>query len=140
MKATVQLGEGSAFHGTSGTGHAVQMDVAPEVGGRDTGPRPMEMLLLGLGGCTAIDVLHILRKGDEPIENMRLDLLAERSDDIPKVFKKIHVHFMLVGARLDAKKVQRAIDLSAKKYCSASLMLNKTAQITYDFEIVEELT
>ena len=140
MKATVRLGEGSAFHGISGTGHRVQMDVAPEVGGSDTGPRPMEMVLLGLGGCTAIDVLSILRKGGEPIQDMQVDLVAERSEDIPKVFRKIHVHFVLVGANLDAKKVQRAIDLSAKKYCSASLMLNKTALITHDFQIVEELT
>ncbi|HHZ67893.1 MAG TPA: OsmC family peroxiredoxin [Alphaproteobacteria bacterium] len=114
------------------------MDVAPEVGGRNLGLRPMEMVLLGLGGCTAIDVLHMLRKGRQSITDMRVELDAERADDVPKVFTRIHVHFVLTGAGLDPHKIERAIKLSANKYCSASMMLNKTAEMTHDFEIVEQ--
>ena len=115
------------------------MDVAPEFGGRNLGLRPMEMVLLGLGGCTAIDVLQMLRKGRQPITDMCVELEAERADGIPKVFTRIHVHFVVEGRELDPHKVERAIELSANKYCSVSMMLNKTAQITHDFEIVERL-
>lgn len=138
MKATITLQEGSTFEGVAGSGHRVTMDVAPEVGGRNLGLRPMEMVLLGLGGCTAIDVLHMLRKGRQPIADMRVELDAERADDAPKVFTRIHVHFVLTGAGLDPHKIERAIKLSATKYCSASMMLNKTAEMTHDFEIVEQ--
>ena len=138
MKGTVTLQEGSTFEGVAGSGHRVTMDVAPEVGGRNLGLRPMEMVLLGLGGCTAIDVLHMLRKGRQPITDMRVELDAERADDVPKVFTKIHLHFVLTGAGLDPHKVERAIILSASKYCSASMMLNKTAEMTHDFEIVKQ--
>ena len=138
MKATVTLQEGSTFEGVSGSGHRVTMDVAPEAGGRNLGLRPMEMVLLGLGGCTAIDVLHMLRKGRQPITDMRVELDAERADDVPKVFTKIHLHFVLTGAGLDPHKIERAINLSASKYCSASMMLNKTAEMTHDFEIVKQ--
>ena len=138
MKGTVTLQEGSTFEGVSGSGHRVTMDVAPEVGGRNLGLRPMEMVLLGLGGCTAIDVLHMLRKGRQPITDMRVELDAERADDVPKVFTKIHLHFVLTGAGLDPHKIERAINLSASKYCSASMMLNKTAEMTHDFEIVKQ--
>ena len=138
MKGTVTLQEGSTFEGVAGSGHRVTMDVAPEVGGRNLGLRPMEMVLLGLGGCTAIDVLHMLRKGRQPITDMRVELDAERADDVPKVFTKIHLHFVLTGAGLDPHKIERAINLSASKYCSASMMLNKTAEITHDFEIVKQ--
>lgn len=138
MKATITLQEGSTFEGVAGSGHRVTMDVAPEVGGRNLGLRPMEMVLLGLGGCTAIDVLHMLRKGRQPITDMRVELDAERADDVPKVFTRIHVHFVLTGAGLDPHKIERAIKLSATKYCSASMMLNKTAEMTHDFEIVEQ--
>ncbi len=138
MKATITLQEGSTFEGVAGSGHRVTMDVAPEVGGRNLGLRPMEMVLLGLGGCTAIDVLHMLRKGRQPITDMRVELDAERADDAPKVFTRIHVHFVLTGAGLDPHKIERAIKLSATKYCSASMMLNKTAEMTHDFEIVEQ--
>ena len=138
MKGTVTLQEGSTFEGVAGSGHRVTMDVAPEVGGRDLGLRPMEMVLLGLGGCTAIDVLHMLRKGRQPITDMRVELDAERADDVPKVFTRIHLHFVLTGAGLDPHKVERAINLSASKYCSASMMLNKTAEMTHDFEIVKQ--
>ena len=126
------------FEGVAGSGHRVTMDVAPEVGGRNLGLRPMEMVLLGLGGCTAIDVLHMLRKGRQPITDMRVELDAERADDVPKVFTKIHLHFVLTGAGLDPHKIERAINLSASKYCSASMMLNKTAEMTHDFEIVKQ--
>ena len=138
MKATVTLQEGSTFEGVAGSGHRVTMDVAPEVGGRNLGLRPMEMVLLGLGGCTAIDVLHMLRKGRQPITDMRVELDAERAGDVPKVFTKIHLHFVLSGAGLDPHKIERAINLSASKYCSASMMLNKTAEMTHDFEIVKQ--
>ena len=138
MKGTVTLQEGSTFEGVAGSGHRVTMDVAPEVGGRNLGLRPMEMVLLGLGGCTAIDVLHMLRKGRQPITDMRVELDAERADDAPKVFTKIHLHFVLTGAGLDPHKIERAINLSASKYCSASMMLNKTAEMTHDFEIVKQ--
>jgi len=138
MKGTVTLQEGSTFEGVAGSGHRVTMDVAPEVGGRNLGLRPMEMVLLGLGGCTAIDVLHMLRKGRQPITDMRVELNAERADDTPKVFTRIHLHFVLTGAGLDPHKIERAINLSASKYCSASMMLNKTAEMTHDFEIVKQ--
>ncbi len=138
MKATITLQEGSTFEGVAGSGHRVTMDVAPEVGGRNLGLRPMEMVLLGLGGCTAIDVLHMLRKGRQPITDMRVELDAERADDAPKVFTRIHLHFVVTGAGLDPHKIERAIKLSATKYCSASMMLNKTAEMTHDFEIVEQ--
>ena len=138
MKATITLQEGSTFEGVAASGHRVTMDVAPEVGGRNLGLRPMEMVLLGLGGCTAIDVLHMLRKGRQPITDMQVELDAERADDAPKVFTRIHVHFVLTGAGLDPHKIERAIKLSATKYCSASMMLNKTAEMTHDFEIVEQ--
>ena len=138
MKGVVTLQEGSTFEGVAGSGHRVTMDVAPEVGGRNLGLRPMEMVLLGLGGCTAIDVLHMLRKGRQPITDMRVELDAERADDVPKVFTRIHLHFVLTGAGLDPHKIERAINLSASKYCSVSMMLNKTAEITHDFEIVKQ--
>ena len=138
MKGTVTLQEGSTFEGVAGSGHRVTMDVAPEVGGRNLGLRPMEMVLLGLGGCTAIDVLHMLRKGRQPITDMRVELDAERAADVPKVFTRIHLHFVLTGAGLDPHKIERAINLSASKYCSASMMLNKTAEMTHDFEIVKQ--
>ena len=138
MKGTVTLQARSTFEGVAGSGHRVTMDVAPEVGGRNLGLRPMEMVLLGLGGCTAIDVLHMLRKGRQPITDMRVELDAERADDVPKVFTRIHLHFVLTGAGLDPHKIERAINLSASKYCSASMMLNKTAEMTHDFEIVKQ--
>ena len=138
MKGTVTLQEGSTFEGVAGSGHRVTMDVAPEVGGQNLGLRPMEMVLLGLGGCTAIDVLHMLRKGRQPITDMRVELDAERADDVPKVFTRIHLHFVLTGAGLDPHKIERAINLSASKYCSASMMLNKTVEMTHDFEIVKQ--
>jgi len=137
MKARVKLIEGVSFAGQSESGHTVVMDGAPEAGGRNLGVRPMEMLLMGLGGCSAFDVVMILRKSRQPITDCVADLSAERADSDPKVFTKIHVHFTVTGKGLDPKRVEQAVKLSAEKYCSASIMLGKTAEITHDFEVVE---
>jgi len=125
------------FVGESGSGHAVVMDGAPEHGGRNLGVRPMEMLLLGLGGCTAFDVVKILNKSRQDIVDCEVLIDSERADEVPKVFTRIHIHFVVSGNNLDAAKVEKAVNLSADKYCSASEMLARTANITHDFEIVE---
>ncbi|MFP5419518.1 MAG: OsmC family protein [Gammaproteobacteria bacterium] len=137
MKARVKLIEGVSFVGQSASGHSVVMDGAPEAGGQNLGVRPMEMLLMGLGGCSAFDVVLILRKSRQQITDCVADLSAERADSDPKVFTKIHVHFTVTGKGLDPKRVEQAVKLSAEKYCSASIMLGKTAEITHDFEVVE---
>lgn len=137
MKARVKLIEGVSFAGQSESGHTVVMDGAPEAGGRNLGVRPMEMLLMGLGGCSAFDVVMILRKARQQVTDCVADLDATRADADPKVFTKIHVHFTVTGKSLDPKRVEQAVKLSAEKYCSASIMLGKTAEITHDFEIVE---
>lgn len=137
MKARVKLIEGVSFVGQSASGHSVVMDGAPESGGKNLGVRPMEMLLMGLGGCSAFDVVLILRKSRQQITDCVADLSAERADSDPKVFTKIHVHFTVTGKALDPKRVEQAVKLSAEKYCSASIMLGKTAVITHDFEIQE---
>ena len=138
MKACVQWLEGRAFVGESGSGHAVVMDGAPESGGRNLGFRPLEMLLLGLGGCTAFDVVHILEKGREPVTACEVELDAERAPADPKVFTKIQLNFKLRGRGLKPQAVERAITLSAEKYCSASIMLGKTAKLTHSWTIEEE--
>jgi putative redox protein len=137
MKARVKLIEGVSFVGQSESGHSVVMDGPPESGGRNLGIRPMEMLLLGLGGCSAFDVVHILRKARQPITDCVADLSASRAETDPKVFTQIHVHFTVTGQSLDPKRVEQAVLLSAEKYCSASIMLGKVAEITHDFEIIE---
>ena len=137
MKARVIWVENTMMVGESGSGHAVVMDGPPEHGGRNLGIRPMEMLLLGLGGCTQFDVVQILKKGRQQLSSCSVELEAERAETEPKVFTRIHVHFILSGVGLSEKAVARAVDLSAEKYCSASLMLGKTARITHDFEIRE---
>ena len=137
MKARVKLIEGVSFIGQSESGHSVVMDGAPESGGKNLGVRPMEMLLMGLGGCSAFDVVLILRKGRQQVTDCVADLSAERADSDPKVFTKIHVHFTVTGKALDPKRVEQAVKLSAEKYCSASIMLGKTAEITHDFEVVD---
>ena len=124
------------FVGESGSGHAVVMDGAPEHGGRDIGVRPMEMLLLGLGGCTAFDVVSILKKSRQAVTDCEVVIDSDRAEEIPKVFTRIHVHFIISGKGLDPVKVEKAVNLSADKYCSASEMLGKTAELTHDFEIV----
>ncbi len=123
------------FVAESGSGHSVVMDGAPEYGGRNLGFRPMEMLLLGLGGCTAFDVVHILKKSRQPVADCEVEIEAERADSEPKVFTRIHIHFIVRGTGLKENAVQRAVSLSAEKYCSASLMLGKTAEMSHDFEI-----
>lgn len=137
MKARVKwLGQdGMAFVAQSGSGHAVVMDCAPGAGGRNLGPRPMEMVLMGLGGCSSFDVVLILQRSRQPIRDCVVEIQAERAESDPKVFTKIHLHFIVYGNGLDPKRVERAIQLSAEKYCSASVMLGKTAEITHDFEV-----
>lgn len=137
MKATVRWAGEARFEGESESGHTVVMDGSPEFGGQNRGPRPMELLLLGMGGCTAFDVVLILRKGRQDISDCVAQINAERAPSDPKVFTRIHVHFVVTGRGLDPKRVDNAIHLSAEKYCSASIMLAKTAEITHDFEIVE---
>lgn len=138
MKATVKWVDGAMFLGESGSGHSVVMDGPEDHGGRNMGVRPMEMLLLGMGGCTAFDVVHILKRARQPILDCVVELEAERADEPPKVFTRIHAHFVIRGKGLSESQVSRAVSLSADKYCSASIMLGKTATITHDFEIVEE--
>ncbi len=137
MKARVRWVDGKMFVGESGSGHAVVMDGAPEAGGRNLGVRPMEMLLLGMGGCSAFDVVLILEKGRQAVTGCVAEIEAERADTDPKVFTRIHVHFTVTGRGLDPARVERAIALSAEKYCSASIMLGATATITHDVTIVE---
>ena len=137
MKVRVKWVEDVAFMAESGSGHAVVMDGAPENGGRNLGPRPMEMLLMGMGGCTAFDVVQMLKKSRQSIDDCVVELEAERSDEIPKVFTKIHAHFIVKGKALKENHVQRAVSLSAEKYCSASIMLGQTAKITHDYEVVD---
>ena len=135
MKARVKWVQDATMVGESGSGHALVMDGPPEHGGRNLGVRPMEMLLLGMGGCTQFDVLHILKKARQPVTDCVVELEAERAHDDPKVFTRIHVHFILSGPDLSEKHVRRAVTLSAEKYCSASIMLGATAEITHDYEI-----
>ena len=138
MKATVKWLDNMSFVGESGSGHSVVMDGPPDDGGRNMGVRPMEMVLLGMGGCTAFDVVHILKRGRQDIEDCHVEMEAERATDIPKVFTKIHAHYVIKGKNLDAKKVERAITMTAEKYCSVSIMLATSVEITHDFEIIEE--
>ena len=137
MKARVKWVQDATFIGESGSGHAVVMDGPPDHGGRNLGVRPMEMLLLGMGGCTAFDVVHILKKSRQPVTDVVTEIEAERADEEPRIFTKIHVHFIVTGSDLDDKRVGRAVSLSADKYCSASIMLGKTAEISHDYEIRE---
>lgn len=137
MKATVTLKQGVSFETVADTGHPVVIDGAPEYGGENRGPRPMELILMGLGGCTAFDVVHILRKSRLTVSQCRVELTAERAETPPKVFTHIHVHFIVGGEGLTDKRVERAVTLSAEKYCSASIMLGKAVDITHSFEIVE---
>ncbi len=135
MKARVKWLDNMSFVGESGSGHSVVMDGPPELGGRNLGVRPMEMLLLGLGGCSSFDVVLILQKSKQAITDCEVEIEAERADSEPKVFTRIHLHFIVKGHDLSPEKVERAIRLSAEKYCSAAIMLGKTATVTHDFEI-----
>lgn len=137
MKARIKWVENVSFIAESGSGHAFLMDGAPEGGGRNLGPRPMEVVLMGTGGCTAYDVVHILRKGRHAITDCAVEIDADRATEDPKVFTRIHFHFKVTGRGLKREAVERAIHLSAEKYCSASIMLAKTATISHDFELIE---
>ncbi|MEQ1602659.1 MAG: OsmC family protein [Methylophilaceae bacterium] len=137
MKARIKWVENVCFVGESETGHAIVMDGAVDMGGRNLGMRPMEMLLIGMGGCTSFDVVTILKKARQPISDCVAEIEAVRADEVPKVFTKIHVHFVVTGKGLNPSQVERAVKLSAEKYCSASIMLGKAAEISHDFEIVE---
>jgi len=135
MQALVKWVDGVMFVGESGSGHAVVMDGAPEHGGRNMGIRPMEMILLGLGGCSSFDVIQILQKGRHNVTDCATEISAERVDAVPSVFSKIHLHFVVSGHNLKAAAVERAVQLSAEKYCSASIMLGKAVDISHDFEV-----
>jgi len=140
MKARVKWIEGMCMMGEADSGHGIIMDAAPRVGGRDLGIRPMEMVLVGLGGCSTIDVMLILKKSQQDIIDCVVDIAAERRETEPMVFTKIHLHYIITGRNLKESAIKRAIDLSAEKYCSVSAMLEKTADITYDYEIIQATT
>ena len=137
MKARIQLVDGMTFVAESGSGHAVVVDAAPDVGGRDLGPRPMELVLMGTGSCSAIDVVHILRKARQRVVDCVVELEAERASEDPHVFTRIKFHYIVTGTGLQRAQVERAIKLSKEKYCSATIMLARTAEIESDFEVVE---
>lgn len=138
MKARVQWLDGRAFVGESGSGHAVVMDGAPDSGGRNIGVRPMEMLLLGLGGCTAFDIVMILERMREKVTGLDIALEGERAAQDPKVYTHVKMIYKVKGRGLKPANVERAVNLSAEKYCSASAMFGKTATIEHSFEIIEE--
>ena len=140
MRATIEYQQNVCFKATSGSGHDVIMDGPPDYGGEDLGARPMEMMLIGMGGCASFDVVHILRKRRLSVTDCVAELEAERADTDPKVFTKIHLHFKVTGDDLTEKAVAKAVQLSAEKYCSASIMLAKTADITHSYEVVHGST
>ncbi|TCR66667.1 OsmC family protein [Bosea sp. BK604] len=139
MKARARWVEGMAFMGEAGSGHAVMMDGAPEYGGRNIGIRPMEMLLIGLAGCTGFDVVSILKKSREQVTGCEVEVEAERATEDPKVFTKIHLSYRVTGRGLSHAKAERAVTLSKEKYCSASIMLGATAEMSYTLDVVDEL-
>ncbi len=137
MKATVTLQEKVQFLAESETGHQIIMDGPSDHGGENKGPRPMEMILLGVGGCSSFDVVHILRKARQDVTDCKCELTAERADAVPAVFTKIHLHFIVSGNELKEKQVARAVEMSAEKYCSASIMLGAAGvDITHSYELV----
>ena len=138
MKDRVKWVEQASFLGETESNHAVLMDGPPTAGGRNLGPRPMEMLLLGTGGCTCFDVVSILKKSRQAISDCYVELDSERAENDPKVFTKIHMHFVVKGKDIKPEMVEKAIKLSAEKYCSASIMLGQMAAITHDFEVIQE--
>ncbi len=137
MKATIRWVDDAMFVGEAGSGHAVVIDGPPEAGGRNAGIRPMELVLTGVGACTAFDVVSILRKSRQAIDDCRVEVEAERAEEPPRVFTRIHIHFVVSGRGLKPAAVERAVNLSAEKYCSATLMLRAAVAITHDFEIVD---
>ena len=138
MKAQIKWVDGAMFLGESGSGHTLVMDGPPEAGGRNMGVRPMETVLIGLGGCASYDVVSILKKSRQDIRDVQVSLDAERADSEPKVFTRIHIHFKVTGKQLKEAQVKRAVELSAEKYCSASIMLVRAGvEMTHDYEIIE---
>ncbi|MDI6747870.1 MAG: OsmC family protein [Rhodocyclaceae bacterium] len=137
MECIVRWHEGMSFIAETGSGHMVPMDGSPEAGGRNLAPRPMELLLAGVGGCSSFDVVMILRKGRQDIVDCAVKITAERAAEDPKVFTRIDMHFVVTGRKLKPEAVERAIQMSAEKYCSASIMLGKTAQMSHSWEIVD---
>jgi putative redox protein len=138
MKATVKWADGAMFVGESGSGHTVVMDGPEDLGGRNLAARPMEMLLLGTGGCSIYDVLSMLRKSRQQVVDCRVELDAERAEAVPAVFTRINMHFIVTGVGLKESHVKRAVELSAEKYCSASIMLGAAGvEMTHSYEIVE---
>ncbi|HQR05128.1 MAG: OsmC family protein [Proteobacteria bacterium] len=137
MECTVTWSEGMSFIAETGSGHLVALDGPPDAGGRNLAPRPMEMLLVGTGACTAFDVVLILQKSRQDVKDCQVKVSAERADTDPKVFTRIEMHFIVKGRGLKPEGVERAIKLSAEKYCSASIMLGKTAEISHTWEIIE---
>lgn len=137
MKARVKWAENAAFIGETGSGHAIVIDGPADIGGRNLGPRPMELMLLSTGSCSAVDVVFILKKARQPVTDCWVEVEGKRADTDPKVFIDIHLHFVITGKGLAANQVERAVKLSADKYCSASIMLAKAATITHTFEVRE---
>lgn len=137
MKVGITWLDGMAFEAATESGHKLTLDGPPDLGGRGRGPRPMEMLLVGLGSCSAVDVVHILQRGRHPVSDCRVQVSAERAPEPPRVFTAIHLHYEVAGASLRESAVARAVALSAEKYCSASIMLGKAVSITHDFAIVD---
>lgn len=140
MECTIKWAGNAQFIAETGSGHAIVMEGAADLGGNNRAPRPMEMILAGAGGCTAYDVVLILKRGRHAVTGCEVKMLAERAETDPKVFTKIHYHYVVSGRNLKTEVVERAIKLSADKYCSASFMLGKTAEITHDFEIQDSAT
>lgn len=136
MECTVRWHDGMSFIAETGSGHLIAMDGPPDAGGRNLAPRPMETVLAGTGGCTAFDVVMILKRSRQDITDCQVKLTAQRAETDPKVFTKIHMHFIVSGRNLKPETVERAVNLSAEKYCSASIMLGKTAEMTYTWEII----
>ncbi len=137
MECTVRWHDGMSFVAETGSGHMVPMDGSPEAGGRNLAPRPMELLLAGAGGCSSFDVVMILKKSRQDVTGCEVSLSAERAEEDPKVFTRIDMHFVVKGRGLKPETVGRAVQLSAEKYCSATIMLGKTAKVTHTWEIVE---
>ena len=135
MQVRIKWFEQRAFQAETGSGHSLTMDGPPEHGGRNLAARPMEMVLVGLGGCSAFDVVEILEKSRQKVKDCQIEIDAERADDIPAVFTKIHMHFIIDGDELNEKHVKRAVELSAEKYCSVAKMLRPNVEITYDYEM-----
>ena len=138
MKATVKWLDNMSFVGESGSGHSVVMDGPPDDGGRNMGVRPMEMVLLGMGGCTAFDVVLILKRARQQVSDCHIELEAERAPEVPKVFTRIHLKYFISGKSLDEKKVRRAVTMTADKYCSVSIMLSSCVEITHETIITED--